>query len=59
MYTTQKQIRMAFYEQYPTVKRKPQNDQPADIRAAFVDFVDYLRRDGLISDALANRVTLW
>lgn len=58
MYTTKKDIRAAFYAQYPTAKRKPQNDQPADIRTAFVDFVDYLHRAGLISDALANRVTL-
>jgi hypothetical protein len=58
MYTTQKQIRAAFYAEHPTAKRKPQNDQPATIRTAFVDFVDYLHRAGLISDSLAARVTL-
>lgn len=58
MYTTQKEIRAAFYADHPTIKRRPQNDQPADIRTAFVDFVDYLHRAGLITDALANRVTL-
>jgi hypothetical protein len=58
MYTTQKQIRAAFYAENPTAKRKPQNDQPAEIRMRFVGFVDYLHRAGLISDALANRVTL-
>jgi len=29
-----------------------------DTRCAFSDFVDYLARDGQISDALAQRVTL-
>lgn len=58
MYTTQKQIRAAFYAENPSAKRRKQNDQPADIRAAFVDFVDYLHRAGLISDSLAARVTL-
>jgi hypothetical protein len=58
MYTTQKQIRAAFYAENPTAKRRAQNDQPADIRTAFVDFVDYLHRAKLISDALANRATL-
>lgn len=58
MYTTQKQIRAAFYAENPTAKRKPQNSQPADIRLAFCGFVDYLHRAGLISDSLAARVTL-
>ncbi len=56
--TTQKQIRAAFYAAHPTAKRKPQNDQPADIRAAFCDFIDALHRAGQISDALAARATL-
>ena len=58
MYTTQKQIRAAFYAEHPTAKRRAQNNQPADIRTAFVDFVDYLHRAGLISDSLADRATL-
>ena len=56
--TTQKQIRAAFYAAHPNAKRKPQNDQPADIRAAFCDFIDQLHRAGQISDALAARATL-
>lgn len=37
---------------------KPQNAQPADTRAAFVDFVDQLQRNGEISDKLAQSATL-
>jgi hypothetical protein len=58
MYTTQKQIRSAFYAEHPTAKRKPQNQQPTDTRCAFVDWLDSLHRAGLISDSLANRATL-
>ncbi len=58
MYTTQKQIRAAFYDAHPTAQRRPQNDQPADIRMAFCDFIDALHRAGQISDALAGRATL-
>lgn len=58
MYTTQKEIRTAFYAEQPTISRQPQNDQPADIRMAFCDFIDALHRAGLISDALAARATL-
>lgn len=58
MYTTQKEIRAAFYSEHPTASRRPQNDQPADIRMAFCEFIDALHRAGLISDALAARATL-
>jgi hypothetical protein len=58
MYTTQKEIRAAFYAENPTAKRRAQNDQPATIRAAFCEFIDSLHRAGLISDALVRRVTL-
>jgi hypothetical protein len=56
--TTQKQIRAAFWQRFPNVKRQPQNDLPTDIRCEFVDFVDMLARDGQISESLAARVTL-
>jgi hypothetical protein len=58
MYTTQKQIRAAFYADRPTIKRRPQNEHNATIRTAFCEFIDYLHRNGKISDALARRVTL-
>lgn len=70
MYTTQKQVRAAFWEAFPDLPRRRHryswnsNDKTAplvhhvDTRCAFVDFVDYLERDGQISHGLADRVTL-
>ena len=37
---------------------KRQNDLPADVRIAFVDFVEHLRIDEAISETLAYKVTL-
>jgi len=37
---------------------KSQNDLPADVRQGFVEFVDYLAREGTISERLAQTVTL-
>lgn len=65
--TTQKQVREQFWASFPSLdhqareagtRSKPQNEQHADTRVAFIDFVEWLHRDGRISDALANRVTL-
>lgn len=67
MLTNQKQVREAFWQDHPSfdhqaraagIRSKPQNAQCATVRCAFVDFVDRLHRDGQISDALAERVTL-
>jgi hypothetical protein len=64
MFTTQKQVRSAFWAEfearpdYVPQFRKPQNQCPTDTRCAFVDYVDSLARDGQISEALAERVTL-
>ena len=64
-YTTQREVRKAFWFTMTTQTRKPskyrgmsQNDMPADIRCAFVDFVDSLNRSGDISDRLAHNSTL-
>jgi hypothetical protein len=66
-YTNQKQIRQAFWESFPHFEEqareagiftKSQNHHCATVRCAFVDFVDYLSKDGQISEKLANRVTL-
>ncbi len=65
-YTSQEQIRAAFWDTFPELARStgprgrtlPQNQQPADTRMAFVDYVDTLHRDGMIADKLAQRVTL-
>jgi hypothetical protein len=67
MMTTQKQIRAQFWLDHPSfdhqareagIRSKPQNEQCATVRCAFVDYVDMLRRDGQISEALADRATL-
>ncbi len=60
MMTNQAQVRQAFWNAHHFVRRAgwTQNDYPTDVRVAFVDYVDYLARDGQISEALAQRVTL-
>ena len=59
-FTTQGQIRKAFWQGTPGVMRKrlTSGDYPTDTRCEFVDFVDMLARDGHISEDLAQRVTL-
>jgi hypothetical protein len=64
--TTAKQVRAAFWQDnahlVKVTKRggapAPQNMQPTDTRAAFVDYVDNLARAQRISEQLAQRVTL-
>ena len=68
--TNQKQIRAAFWEAFPDLPRRRyryspnRSDKtaelvfPIDTRCAFVDFLDQLQRDGVISEALAGRATL-
>jgi hypothetical protein len=64
-YTNQKQIRQSFREQYPDLDYRKITRYSGkgkmfktDTRCAFAEFVDYLERAGLISEALAQRVTL-
>jgi hypothetical protein len=65
--TTQRQVRAAFWEAHPHfdeqareagIRSKRQNEHCATVRCTFVDFVDMLQKDGQISEALAQRVTL-
>jgi hypothetical protein len=57
--TNQKQIRAAFWTSHPNLNRKKiRGDYVTDTRVAFCDFVDYLYRNGEISEALCNRATL-
>ena len=67
IYTTQAQIRAAFWEAHPSfdhqaraagIRSKRQNEHCATVRCAFGDFVDALQKSGAISDTLARRVTL-
>lgn len=62
-YANQKAIRVAFWGAFPQFKslrraKKRQNDYPADVRAAFIDFVDALEKSGELTEGLAARVTL-
>jgi hypothetical protein len=57
------QIRQSFWEVHPEFKseyRKTwrQNQYKTDIRCAFVDFVDYLKRNNSITEKLGSRATL-
>jgi hypothetical protein len=59
--TTQKELRAQFWADHQHLTRKPgktQNDYPADVRMAWVDYVDHMQRSGMISDKLADRATL-
>ena len=61
LYTTQAQVRSAFWEAHPNFSRAKHERAPnghCDTRCAFVDFVDMIARNGEISEALAQRVTL-
>ena len=67
MLTNQNQVRTAFWEAHPSfdhqaraagIRSKRQNEQCATVHCTFVDFVDMLARNGEISSALAERVTL-
>lgn len=59
MMTTQKEIRAAFKEVCPEYKTsKSHNEQNTTVKTEFSFFIDSLRRDGLISEKLAARVTL-
>lgn len=58
-----KQLRAAFWNDCPRFRplfrtRKKQNDYPADVRAAWVDYVDTMARNGFISESTARRATL-
>jgi len=62
--TNQLQLRAAFWQAWISLHgptkgiSKPQNEQPADIRCAWIDFVDSMARDKAISESLARRATL-
>lgn len=59
--TTQAQVRAAFWQGFPAGhpwRKKRNGDYCTDCRVEFVNFVDMLARDGIITEALAQRVTL-
>lgn len=61
MISTQKDLRNAFWAEHPQFKRKgrqKQNEYPVDVRMAWCDFVEAMRRNGDITENLAGRATL-
>ena len=61
MITTQKDLRDAFWAAHPNLTRKgnqKQNEYPTDTRLTWIDYVEYMRRDGQIGEALTQRATL-
>lgn len=65
MITTQKEIRVRFWKDNPSLSRIRLTDYSGngkmyctDTRCAFSEYVDMLYRDGQISSELAQRVTL-
>ena len=63
MITTQKALRAAFWEQAGVLRdfykvSYRQNDYSATVRCDWCYFVEHMRRDGQISEALAHRATL-
>lgn len=64
-YTTQRDVRKAFWAAHPSLPRRKVRNyagtgrmHPTDVRCAFVDFIDYLERSGETSAELARRITL-
>lgn len=69
MLTSSRQVSAAFWREHPNLPRRwvngpngrphrPQNVQTTDTRVAFCDYVERLSRSGLISERLAQSVTL-
>jgi hypothetical protein len=64
-YTTQKALRAAFWDRFPSLTRRRIKDYTGtglmhctDTRCAWVDWIDYLEKDRQISTELAQRATL-
>lgn len=59
-FTTQRELRRAFWEQFPNLDSNKYNDKYycTETRCAFVDWIDNLQKSNQISEALAERVTL-
>lgn len=64
-YTNQRELRKAFWHEHPTLQRKKITNYSGngkmyvtDTRCAWTDWLDYLSKDGQISQELAYRATL-
>jgi len=63
MIKTLSALRVSFWENHPQFAsdfrvKKRQNDYKCDIRCSWVDYVDSLSQDGIISEKLRNNATL-
>lgn len=60
MITNQKDLRCMFWDDNPQCAkgRLRNGDRPTDTRVAWCDYVDSARRNGIISEAMAQRATL-
>lgn len=65
LYTTQKEVRRAFWENHPEADRRKITDYSGrgkmyktDTRVAFCNFIESLSRDGSISLEMAQNITL-
>ena len=63
--TTQRELRRLFWLEYPHLSRRKITNYSGngkmhvtDTRCAWCDWLDYVSRDGLISESLAGRATL-
>lgn len=60
-----REVRAAFWRDHPHLSRRKITDYsgsgkmyPTDVRVAFSDYVDRLSKSGLVSEAVADSVTL-
>lgn len=65
-YEDEEEIREAFWQNHPQFDSRDykgqnhpsQNNYNATIRSAWCEWIDYLQKDGQISEELADKVTL-
>ena len=60
---TIKEVRESFWRDNPQFSKdyrvkKRQNEYKCNIRVSFCDYVDYLNKEGIITEKLAESVTL-
>lgn len=62
-YTSTRELRRVFWDTFPQLNRTKvgppsHRHYTTDTRCTFVDWLDGLHRDGMVSDRLANNATL-
>lgn len=62
-YMTEEEVIESFFEWHDEARKerekgKEQNSFSTDVRVAFVEYIDYLQKDGEISEELASNITL-